>query len=92
MNDHLIFDSGDLGSSPTIRTKPPIGSQLRVYSVHFLSVKNLYARGGIPTPNSSTFIPVSLAVIKCPNSWIITTIRSTTRVRRMPRKIDIGIN
>ena len=77
------------GSSPKIRTKPPRGSQLRVNSVHFLSVKSFIARGGIPIPNSSTFIFVSRAVIKCQNSWTITTIKRTRRVRRIPRIMDI---
>ena len=88
---HSLFASKLRGSSPRILTKPPRGSQLRVNSVHFLSIKIFVARGGIPRPNSSTFIPVSRAVIKCPNSWTITTINRTMKVSRIPRKMDIVI-
>ena len=55
-------------SSPSIRTNPPKGNALKVKSVHFLSVKIFLILGGIPNPNSKTFMPVILAVIKCPNS------------------------
>jgi hypothetical protein len=75
------------GSSHLIRTKPPIGSQFRVYSVHSLSLPRDRAFGGIPMPNSSTFIPVSRAVRKCPISWMKTMKVKTRIVRRIPRRI-----
>jgi hypothetical protein len=53
-------------------TKPPRGSQLRLKSVPFLSVNSVFARGGIPSQNSSTFTPKNLAAEKCHISWIIT--------------------
>ena len=73
---HHFFDakeslsraSSDPGSSHLIRTKPPIGSQFKVNSVHFLSFPRVFAFGGIPIPNSSTFIFVKRAVRKCPIS------------------------
>ena len=80
------------GSSHLIRTNQPIGNQLRVYSVHFLSVNNRFAFGGIPIPNSNTFIFVSLAVRKCPISCINTTKVNIKRVRSIQSKIVIRVN
>jgi hypothetical protein len=79
--------SSPVGSSPYIRTKPPIGRRFHVKSVPCLSVKIFFTRGGIPNQNSSTFIPESRAVIKCPNSWMRTMRRKTKIARRIPRKI-----
>lgn len=90
MNDHFFLASVPVGSSPRIRTKPPIGRRFIVKSVPFLSRKTLATRGGIPKPNSSTFIPVTLAARKCPSSWIRTTIRKTMKVRRIPRIMAIN--
>jgi len=48
------------------------GIKFRVYSVHFLSVASLHIFGGIHIPNSTTFTPDLLAVIKCQSSCKIT--------------------
>lgn len=77
------------GSSHLIRTNPHIGSQLSVYSVHFLSSKSFFAFGGIPIPNSKTRIFVRRAVRKCHISWIKTTIVNIKSVRSIPIKIVI---
>ena len=88
-NASCALASGRLGSSHLIRTNPPIGSQFRVYSVHFVSFPSTFAFGGMPIPNSSTFMPVSRAVMKCPISWTKTMKVNTARVRRIPRRIVI---
>lgn len=91
-NESLSSASSLPGSSHLIRTNQPIGNQLRVYSVHFLSVNNRFAFGGIPIPNSNTFIFVSLAVRKCPISCINTTKVNIKRVRSIQSKIVIRVN
>lgn len=80
----LCLLSGSSKFSPFNRTNPPIGSQLIVQSVHFLSRKNRKIFGGIPSPNSSTFTPLHRAVRKCPNSWIKTTKKKTTSANIIP--------
>jgi hypothetical protein len=50
-------------SSPSILTKPPMGSQLRLRTVPPLSCSTL-ARGGNPIPNSRTRTPASRATTK----------------------------
>ena len=64
-------------SSPSMRTNPPSGIQLRLYRVpcHMTDV----IRGGKPIPNSSTVMPARLATRKWPSSWTST---STTRTPR----------
>lgn len=52
------------GSSPLSLTKPPNGIQFKVYSVHFLSTFMVVTFGGMPTPNSCTFTPNFLEVLK----------------------------
>ena len=61
-----------LGSSPLSLTNHPKGKRLRVYTVPDLSVRSLQTFGGIPIQNSNTFTPLLFALIKCPNSCIIT--------------------
>jgi hypothetical protein len=68
MNAHFFSASGHVGSSPSIRTNPPIGRRLNVYSVHFLSFQIRIIFGGIQKPNSSTCMRQIRATIKCPNS------------------------
>ena len=75
----LILLSGDLeekllssltsSSSPIILTYPPIGNKPIEYLVSFPSVENIL--GPIPIENSSTLIPFTLAIIKCPSSCTI---------------------
>ena len=69
--------SSESCSSPSSRTKPPIGSQFSVYSVSW-SWPSVLAFGGKPSPNSSTRMPVSRAITKWPNSWISTRGTRTT--------------
>ena len=71
------------GFSPKIRTKPPIGRALKVYSVSPFFTPNSF--GGKPIPNSSTRMPVFLAAMKCPHSC---TKISTKRTRKKI-KIDM---
>ena len=52
-------------SSPSMRTKPPRGIQLRLYRVPCHVIEAM--RGGKPMPNSSTVIPARLAARKCPS-------------------------
>lgn len=66
--ESLSVERSSPSDSPFNLTNPPIGSQLSVYSVPDRSWKNLFARGGIPIQNSSTFIFASLATKKCPSS------------------------
>ncbi len=54
-------------SSPAMRTKPPKGNQLSVYSTPLCS-NIFHMRGGYPKPNSWTFTPIHLAARKWPNS------------------------
>jgi hypothetical protein len=88
-NASCSFASSLPGSSHLILTNPHIGSQFSVYSVHFLSEKSRFAFGGIPMPNSSTFIFVSRAVRKCPISCMKTTMVRIVSVRRIQKIIDI---
>lgn len=91
-NESLSSASSLPGSSHLMRTNPQIGSQFSVYSVHLLSRPRLFAFGGIPMPNSSTFIFVYLAVRKCPISWMKTIAVKTISVRSIQRKIVIQYN
>ena len=63
-NESASLASAELESSHLIFTNHPIGSQLSVKFVPYLSVNSFLARGGIPIQNSSTFIFVNLAVRK----------------------------
>jgi hypothetical protein len=56
------------GSSHFNLLNHPSGIAFSVYSVHFLSVRSLQILGGIPIPNSKTFTPDFLAIMKCHNS------------------------
>ena len=85
-NESLSCASSLPGSSHLMRTNPQIGSQLRVNSVHFLSRQRVFAFGGIPIPNSSTFIFVKRAVRKCPISWMKTIKVNTASVKSIPRR------
>lgn len=84
--------SGLVISSQAILTNPQIGSALKVKSVPCLSVYTFLTLGGSQNPNSSTFIRVSRAIEKCPNSWIITTTKNTIQVRRIQRILFIILN
>ena len=64
--------SSESPSSPSSRTKPPIGSQLSVQRVSPFERRTL-ARGGKPMPNSRTRTPASRAVTKWPSSWMTTS-------------------
>jgi hypothetical protein len=46
------------------------------------------SRGGKPRPNSSTFTPEALAVIKCPSSWAIIIITIMPIADNMAVSID----
>jgi len=72
--------SSEFSSSPSSRTKPPIGSQFSVYSVSW-SCPMILALGGKPSPNSRTRMPTSLAVMKWPSSCSST---SGTRMSSSP--------
>ena len=65
-------------SSPSMRTNPPSGIQLRLYRVPCQTTEVI--RGGKPIPNSSTVMPARLATMKWPSSW------TSTRTTRMPMK------
>ena len=66
-------------SSPSIVHAPPKGSALIQYSVSpFLKCISF---GPNPIENSTTVMPLALAIIKCPNSWTITIILSTRIAR-----------
>jgi hypothetical protein len=56
------------GISQVNFTNQPIGSQLSVKRVHFLSLNSFLALGGIPKPNSSTLTQNFLAAAKCHHS------------------------
>jgi hypothetical protein len=62
---------------------------LRENKVHFLSVNNFFALGGIPSPNSSTRTQNILAAEKCPNSCKITMIENINIATTIPIKIII---
>jgi hypothetical protein len=55
---------GSSGSSPLSLTNPHNGMRLSVYLVPDLSFRSVNTLGGIQMPNSSTFTPLFLAVIK----------------------------
>jgi hypothetical protein len=58
-------------------TKPQRGNQFKLYKVHFLSLNNFFALGGIQSQNSSTFTQKNLAAEKCHNSCIITIVEKS---------------
>lgn len=60
------------GFSPLSLTNQPSGIRLSVYCVPDLSCRSFLSLGGIPTPNSRTLTPLSLAAVKCPSSWMTT--------------------
>ena len=64
--------AGSLGSSPLSLTNPHKGIRLSVYFVPDLSFQRVMTLGGIPIPNSSTFTPLLLAVMKWPSSCMMT--------------------
>lgn len=70
-------------SWPFILTKPPSGIQFRDQRVFCLPSFLPQALGGSPSPNSSTLTLKSLAVRKCPSSWM-TTRREKTARKMMP--------
>ena len=75
-------ERGSVGSSsPIIRTKPPMGSQLIVYSVSPRRNDRPLMRGGKPMPNSSTLMRNAFAARKCPSSWMTT--RGTRRAAKI---------
>lgn len=90
-NESFSFASIAPGSSHFILTNPPIGSQFKVYSVPSLSFAIFFALGGIPIPNSKTFIRVNRAVRKCHISWIKTTTVKTNTVKSIPNKTNIKV-
>lgn len=61
--------SDAMPSSPSITQAPPIGSNLSENLVPDLVKEKIV--GPIPMENSITFIPLTRANIKCPNSWDI---------------------
>jgi hypothetical protein len=69
-----LKSSLSLGSSHFNLQNHHNGIAFNVYSVHFLSVRNLHIFGGIPIPNSNTFTPDFLAAVKCHNSCNITNV------------------
>ena len=72
-------------SSPSIAQKPPMGSRRREYSVSFPCLCR--SRGPMPMANSFTFTPSSLAVMKCPNSWMAISTPNSTITSRIYRNL-----
>ena len=66
-----LLSSSTASSSPIIFTYPPIGRSLNEYWVSFPLCEK--TSGPIPIENSSTLIPLTLAIIKCPSSCTITS-------------------
>ena len=77
----------DGSSSPSMRTKPPMGSQLIVYSVSPRRHVSPLMRGGKPMPNSSTLMRNAFATRKWPSSWMTTRgTRRATKIRAERKK------
>ena len=64
--------SAESSSSPSMAQKPPMGRARRLYWVS--PFPHLSRAGPMPTANSFTFTPSSLAEAKCPSSWVATRI------------------
>jgi hypothetical protein len=62
-----------------------------VYLVHFLSVNNSRAFGGIHNQNSSTFTQKKRAAEKCPNSCNSTMTEKINIATIIPKNIMFGL-